>query len=97
MASVGSPFTSSGVTSVVLPDVVARVLAREAVAASVARQARGAVAWVSVHTGIPALVVAAVLVVVGYRVLKRSLRFFVEVALVVAALVAASHLGWLRF
>ncbi|MDB4945488.1 MAG: hypothetical protein JWP97_5022 [Labilithrix sp.] len=58
---------------------------------------RVAVRWLSVHTGVPALVVAAVLVVVGYRVLKKSLRFFLEVALVAALLVAAAHAGWLRF
>lgn len=58
---------------------------------------RAAVAWLSAHTGVPALVVAAVLVVVGYRVLKRSARFAVEVALVTALLFAASELGWIRW
>ena len=41
---------------------------------------RFAVRWLSLHTGLPALVVAAVLVVVGYRILKKSARFAVEVA-----------------
>jgi hypothetical protein len=59
--------------------------------------ARKALHWLSTHTGIPALVVAAVLVVVGYRLLKRSARFAVEVMLVTACLVAATELGWIRF
>ena len=56
---------------------------------------KAAVRWLSLHTGIPALLVAAILV--GYRVLKRSARFFLEVAAVTLALLAASELGWLRW
>lgn len=56
-----------------------------------------AVRWLALHTGVPALVVAAVLVCVGYRVLKRSARFALEVAAVTLALVAASEMGWLRW
>ena len=58
---------------------------------------RFALRWVSVHTGLPALVVAAILIVVGYRILKRSARFAVEVALVGALLVAATSAGWIRW
>jgi hypothetical protein len=58
---------------------------------------RAVIHWLSLHTGVPALVVAAVLVVIGYRVLKRSARFAVEVALVAAVLVMASQLGWIRW
>jgi hypothetical protein len=56
-----------------------------------------AVRWLSLHTGVPALVVAAVLIAVGYRVLKRTSRFAVEVAAVTLALALASELGWLRW
>jgi hypothetical protein len=59
--------------------------------------ARIAIRWLSLHTGAPALVVAAVLVVVGYRILKKSARFAVEVALVAAGLVAATQAGWIRW
>jgi hypothetical protein len=55
------------------------------------------VRYVSLHTGVPALLVAAVLVCVGYRVLKRTARFAIEVAAVALALVAASELGWIRW
>jgi hypothetical protein len=51
----------------------------------------------SEHSGVPALLVAAVLVVVGWRLLKKSARFFAEVALVTAALFAATQLGWIRW
>jgi hypothetical protein len=58
---------------------------------------RFALRWLSLHTGLPALVVAAVIVVVGYRILKKSARFAVEVALVAALLVAATNAGWIRW
>ena len=58
---------------------------------------RFALRWLSLHTGLPALVVAAVLVVVGYRILKKSARFAVEVALVAALLLAATNAGWIRW
>ncbi len=58
---------------------------------------RFAVRWLSLHTGLPALVVAAVLVVVGYRILKKSARFAVEVALVAVLLVAATSAGWIHW
>jgi hypothetical protein len=58
---------------------------------------RHAVRWLSLHTGLPALVVAAVLIVVGYRILKKSARFAVEVALIAALLFAATCAGWIRW
>lgn len=58
---------------------------------------RGSIRFVAAHTGLPALVVAAVLVVVGYRLLRRSARFLVEVALVALLLVVATELGWIRW
>lgn len=60
-----------------------------------------ALRWLSVHTGIPALIVAAALIAVGYRVLKRSFRLAIEVAAIALALAlalaVASELGWLRW
>jgi hypothetical protein len=56
-----------------------------------------AVRWLSRHTGVPALVVAAALVVVGYRILKRTFRFAVEVAVVAVLLAAAIELGFIRW
>ena len=59
--------------------------------------AKLAVRFLVQHTGVPAVVVAAILIAVGYRILKRSARFAVEVMVVTLALVAASELGWIRW
>jgi hypothetical protein len=64
---------------------------------SLAHAARLAVRWLSMHTGVPALIIGAVLVVVGYKILKKSARFAVEVALVAALLVAATSAGWIHW
>ena len=64
---------------------------------TIASAGRLAIRWLSVHTGLPALLVGAVLVVVGYRILKKTARFAVEVALVAALLVAATSAGWIQW
>jgi hypothetical protein len=64
---------------------------------TIATAGRFAIRWLSLHTGLPALVVGAVLVVVGYRILKKTARFAVEVALVAALLVAATSAGWIQW
>jgi hypothetical protein len=55
------------------------------------------VRFLAAHTGLPALLVAAVLVTIGYRVLRRSARFLVEVALVALMLLVGTELGFLRW
>jgi len=59
--------------------------------------AKLAVRWLSLHTGLPALIVAAVLVALGYRILKKTARFALEVALVAVGLLAATEAGWIRW
>lgn len=59
--------------------------------------ARTAIRYLAQHSGIPALLVAAVLLVVGWRLVRKTFRFAVEVALVTAALFAATQLGWIRW
>jgi|HubBroStandDraft_5_1064220.scaffolds.fasta_scaffold2039036_1 hypothetical protein len=56
---------------------------------------RSALAWASQHTGLPAILVAAIAVVVSWRVFKRTARFAVEVVAVVAVLLVATRLGWI--
>jgi hypothetical protein len=63
----------------------------------VAAAARSVVRLLSVHSGLPALLVAGVLVAIGYRILERSARFVVEVVLVTLALAVGSELGWSRW
>ncbi len=65
--------------------------------AALAAAGRHGVRWLSLHTGLPALVVGAVLVVVGYRILKKTARFAAEVALVAAVLIAATSAGWIQW
>jgi hypothetical protein len=55
------------------------------------------IAYVAKHTGVPAVVVAALGVVISMRVVKRTLRLLVEVSLVTAVLLALTYAGVLRF
>lgn len=65
--------------------------------AAVSSAVRQAVRYLSQHTGIPALVVAAVLVAVGYRLLEKTLRFGLEVALIATALGLMTAAGWIQW
>ncbi len=65
--------------------------------ASVVESTKVALRWLSLHTGVPALLLAAVLVCVGYRVMKRTLKFAVEVAAVALLLFGAWHLGFIQW
>jgi hypothetical protein len=53
--------------------------------------------WASERTGLPAVVVAAVVIVTALRVFKRSFRLAVELALAVVLLVAATRFGWIAW
>ena len=68
-----------------------------AVVGLVALYAMRGVRWLSLWSGLPALVVSALAVVVGWRLLRKTLRLLVEVALVSAALFAATELGWIKW
>lgn len=58
---------------------------------------RFGVRYVSTHTGVPALVVGAVLVVVGWRILKKGARLAVEIAVVAGVLLVLTELGLIRW
>jgi hypothetical protein len=49
------------------------------------------------HTGIPAVLVAALALVLAFRVARRALHLVVELALALALVLAATKAGWLRF
>lgn len=53
--------------------------------------------WISEHSGVPTLVVVAVIVVVSWRILKFTWKLLIEVAIVAALLVVATKLGWIAF
>ncbi|HZU81439.1 MAG TPA: hypothetical protein VE987_00910 [Polyangiaceae bacterium] len=58
---------------------------------------RVALRWAEQHTGLPAVVIAAITLVASLRVFKRTLRFAVEVAVATALLLLATELGLLRW
>jgi hypothetical protein len=47
--------------------------------------ARHGVDWVAHHTGLPVLLVLAVLIVVSWRIFKRTVGLVIEVAIVVVS------------
>jgi len=53
--------------------------------------------WVSRHTGVPVVVLAAIAIVLGWRLWRRSARFVVEVGVVLALLLFLSKIGLLKF
>jgi hypothetical protein len=49
------------------------------------------------HSGVPAVLVAAVGLVVAMRVARRAVHLALEIALALALVLAATRAGWLRF
>lgn len=74
---------------------MAPVLARELKASGAHFHA--AAEWIARHTGIPAILVAALLIVLSWRLAKRMAHVAVEVAVVTALLVALTKLGALSW
>lgn len=52
---------------------------------------------VSQHTGIPVVVVAALALVLSYRMIRRGARLAFEVAVVVVLLLGATRFGWIHW
>ena len=49
------------------------------------------------HSGVPALVLVAIALVVGYRILKRSARFVAQVCFAAVVVFILTELGVIRF
>jgi len=49
------------------------------------------------HTGVPAVLVAAVALVFSWRIFKRTMHFAVQVGIALAIVLVATQFGWLRF
>ncbi len=64
---------------------------------AVAGSVRGALRWGAHHTGLPIVLVAAISLVLSWRILKRTVRLAVEVVIALALLVVATRLGWLTW
>jgi hypothetical protein len=58
---------------------------------------RAALRWASHHSGLPVMVVAAIALVLFWRLIGRTLRLTVEVVIALALLVVATRLGWLTW
>jgi hypothetical protein len=65
--------------------------------AALGHAARAGLRWGSVHSGLPVVVVAAIVLVVSWRLAKRTARLALEVTVVTAALLAATRLGWITW
>jgi hypothetical protein len=87
------------VSSLPLPRAIARWLATilHAGAGSVGETLLGAIKSAARHTGIPAVLVAALALVLAFRVARRAIHLVVELALALALVLAATKAGWLRF
>ncbi|MGA2449957.1 MAG: hypothetical protein ABTD50_14860 [Polyangiaceae bacterium] len=58
---------------------------------------RHALRQASRHTGVPAIVIAALAIVLSRRLIGAAARLTLEVAVVVVALAAATMLGWVSW
>jgi len=58
---------------------------------------RDALHWASVHTGLPVVLVAAIGVVLSWRVFRHTVRFAIEVAVATALLLLAKEFWLLRW
>lgn len=64
---------------------------------TMARGLRAALRWGAHHTGLPVMLLAAICLVLSWRILKQTMRLAVEVVIALALLVVATRLGWLTW
>ena len=53
--------------------------------------------WIAGHTGVPVIIVAAVAIVVSWRVFKKVVGLVIEVVVVLALLLIATKVGWISW
>jgi hypothetical protein len=53
--------------------------------------------WLANHSGLPVMLVAAIAIVVSWRVFKKVARLAIEVAVVLVLLAIATKLGWISW
>jgi hypothetical protein len=58
---------------------------------------REGVLLASRHSGVPAVLVASVAIVIAFRTARRALHFAAETAFVCAVLIFCTSMGWIRF
>ncbi len=93
----------SGVVSLTaqLPAIPSWLLDLEARARPTAKLAfasvRHALHWAAGRTGLPVVVIAALAIVVAWRVARRTWHIAFELAVAVAVLLVAVRFGWIRW
>jgi hypothetical protein len=65
--------------------------------ASVLTVGKHALTWAAGRTGLPVVVIAALALVVGWRVARRTWHIAFELALALAVLLVATRLGWIHW
>jgi hypothetical protein len=58
---------------------------------------REALRWGAHHSGLPVVVVAALALVISFRIARRAARLAVEVVVATTVLLVATHLGWIAW
>ncbi len=53
--------------------------------------------WIAHHSGVPVVLVAAVAIVVSWRVFKKVAGLAIEVAIVLVLLLIATKAGWISW
>ena len=53
--------------------------------------------WVSRHSGIPVVLVAAIGIVISFRIVRKMARLVFEVTVAAVVLFAVSKLGWITW
>lgn len=75
---------------------VAEKAARALVAGGFA-SCKTALHWAAATTGLPVVVVAALALVLAWRVARRTWHVALEIGLALALLLAATRFGWIRW
>ena len=58
---------------------------------------RQALHWMTQHTGIPIVIVAAAVIVLSWRLAKKVFGLIVQIAFVSVLLFLATRFGWIRW
>ena len=53
--------------------------------------------WASRHSGIPVVLVAAIGIVISYRIVRKMARLVFEITVAAVVLFAVSKLGWITW
>jgi hypothetical protein len=58
---------------------------------------RACIRWGAAHTGLPVILVAAIALVLSWRLFRQAARLAVELAVALGLLAAATRFGWVTW